>query len=92
MQKKCENEDNINGAGKGGVVDEGGNGVSEDANPQNYQGNGDGGSKHQKVEDTVKKFPLMETTETVMKMMEVVKKSERKMVNRKTFQHLLLPI
>jgi hypothetical protein len=24
---------------------------NEDANPQNYQGNGDGGSKHQKNED-----------------------------------------
>jgi hypothetical protein len=30
MQKKnCENEDNINGAGKGGVVDEGGNVVTD---------------------------------------------------------------
>ncbi len=50
----CENKDNINGAGKGGVFDKGGNGVNEDANPQNYQGNGDGGSKHQKDEDTEK--------------------------------------
>ncbi len=50
----CENKDNINGAGKGGVVDEGGNGVNEDANPQNYQGDGDGGSKYQKDEDTEK--------------------------------------
>ena len=29
MQKKCENKDNINGAGKGGVVDEGGNEVND---------------------------------------------------------------
>ncbi len=29
MQKKCENEDNINGAGKGGVVDGGGNVVND---------------------------------------------------------------
>ncbi len=54
MQKNCENEDNVNGAGKGGVVDAGGNGVNEDANPQNYQGNGDRGNKHQKDEDTEK--------------------------------------
>jgi hypothetical protein len=47
-EENCEHEDNINGAGKGGVVDEGGNGVNEDANPQNYQGDGDGESKHQK--------------------------------------------
>ena len=53
-EKKGENKDNIDGAGKGGVVDEGGNGVNENANPQNYQGNGDGGSKHQKDEDTEK--------------------------------------
>jgi hypothetical protein len=33
-EKKCANEDNINGAGKGGVVDKGGNGVNVDANPQ----------------------------------------------------------
>jgi hypothetical protein len=50
----CENEDNINRAGKGGVVDEVGNGGNENANPQNYQGDGDGGSKHQKDEDTEK--------------------------------------
>ncbi len=56
MQKKCENEDNINGAGKGGVVDKGGIGVNENTNPQNYQGNGDVGSKHQKGEDTEKCF------------------------------------
>ncbi len=29
MQKKCENNDNINGAGKGGVVDNGGNMVND---------------------------------------------------------------
>jgi hypothetical protein len=51
-KKNRENKDNINGAGNGGVVDKGGNGVNENANPQNYQGNGDGGSKHQKDEDT----------------------------------------
>ncbi len=80
MQKKnCEIEDNINGAGKGGVVDKGGYGVNKNANPQNYQGDGDGGSK-------------LETTETLMKMIELVKKLERKMVKRKIFQNLLLPI
>jgi hypothetical protein len=31
-EKNCENEDNIILAGKGGVVDEGGNGVNENAN------------------------------------------------------------
>ena len=47
MQKKnCEIEDNINGAGKGGVVDKGGYGVNKNANPQNYQGDGDGGIKY----------------------------------------------
>ncbi len=67
--------------------------MNEDANPQNYQGNGDGGSKHQKDEDTAKKmFLLMETTETVMKMMEVVKKLEWKMAKKKKIQDLLLPI
>jgi hypothetical protein len=54
-EENCENKDNINGAGGGGVVEEGGNWVNEDANPQNYQGNGDGGSKHRKDEDTQKK-------------------------------------
>jgi hypothetical protein len=73
-EKKSEKEDNINGAGKQGVFDKGGNGVNENANPQNYQGGGDGGSKDQKDEDTKEMFPLMETTETVMNMMEVVKK------------------
>jgi hypothetical protein len=29
MQKKCENKDNINGAGKGGVIGEGGNVVND---------------------------------------------------------------
>jgi hypothetical protein len=48
--------------------------VNENANPQNYQGNCDGGNKHQKNEGTEKNFPLMETTETVMKMMDVVEK------------------
>ncbi len=81
-EKKGENKDNIDGAGKGGVVDEGGNGVNENANPQNYQGYDDGGNKHQKDEDNEKK-PLMETMGTVMKMMEVVKKSEQKMIKRK---------
>jgi hypothetical protein len=57
--------------------------VNENANPQNYQGDGDGGNKHQTDEDTEKMFPLMETTEMLMKMMEVVKKSEWKMVKRK---------
>jgi hypothetical protein len=52
--KKCENKDNINGAGKGGVVDEGRYGVNENANPYNYQSNGDGGNKHQKGEVTEK--------------------------------------
>jgi hypothetical protein len=33
QERNCENEDNINGAGKGGVVNEGGNGVNENANP-----------------------------------------------------------
>jgi hypothetical protein len=66
--------------------------VNENANPQNYQGNGDGGNKHQMDEDTEKMFPLMETTEMLMKMMEVVKKSEWKMVKRKKIQDLLLPI
>ncbi len=28
-EKKCENEDNINGTGKGGVVDESGNEVND---------------------------------------------------------------
>jgi hypothetical protein len=28
-EKNCKNEDNINGAGKGGVVDEGGNVVND---------------------------------------------------------------
>jgi hypothetical protein len=51
-EKNCEDKDNINGAGRGGVVDKGGNEVNEDANPQNYQGNGDGGNKHQKDEVT----------------------------------------
>jgi hypothetical protein len=74
LGKKCENEDNINGAGKVGVVEKGGNGVNEDTNPKHYQGNGDGGNKRQKDEDTKKMFPLMETIETAMKMMEVVKK------------------
>jgi hypothetical protein len=50
-EENCENEDNINGASKGGVVDKGGYGVNEDANQQNYQGNGDGGNKHQKDKD-----------------------------------------
>jgi hypothetical protein len=53
-EKKCENEDKISGAGKGGVVDKGGNGVNEDANPQNYQGDGDRGLKYQNDEDTEK--------------------------------------
>ncbi len=57
-EENCENKDNINGASKGGAVDEGGNGVNEDANPQNYQGYGDGGSKHQKDEDTEKNVSL----------------------------------
>jgi hypothetical protein len=91
-ENNCECKKNLNGAGGGGVVDEGGNWVNEDANPQNYQGNGDGGSKHQKDEDTKKKFLLMETTKTVMKMMEVVKKLERKTAKKKNFQDLLLPI
>jgi hypothetical protein len=54
MQKKCKNKDNINGAVKGGVVDEGGNGMNENANPQYYQSNSDGGNKYQKDEDTKK--------------------------------------
>ncbi len=29
MQKKCEKKDSINGAGKGGVLDEGGNVVND---------------------------------------------------------------
>ncbi len=53
-EKYCENEDNINGAGKGTVVDQGGNGVNENANPQNYQGDGDGGIQYQKDEDSEK--------------------------------------
>ena len=57
-EKNCENKDNINGAGKGGVVDKGGNGVNESANPQNYQGDGDGGNKYQKDEDTEKNVSL----------------------------------
>jgi hypothetical protein len=31
-EKNSENKDNINGAGNGGVVDKGGNGVNENAN------------------------------------------------------------
>jgi hypothetical protein len=91
-EQNCKNNDNINGAGKQGVVDKGENGVNENANPQNYQDNGDGGSKHQKDEDTEKMYPLMETMEMVMKMMEVVKKLEGKMLIWKNFQDLLLPI
>jgi hypothetical protein len=53
-EKDYKNEDNINGAGKGGVFDEGGNGLNENANLQNYQGDGDGGNKYQKDEDTEK--------------------------------------
>jgi hypothetical protein len=74
LGKKCENGDNIYGDGKGGVVDKDGNGVNENANSQNDQGYNDGENKNQKDEDTKKMFPLMETMETVMKMMEVVKK------------------
>ncbi len=37
-------------------MDEGGCGVNENANPQKYQGNGDGGSNHQKDGDTRKKY------------------------------------
>jgi hypothetical protein len=66
--------------------------VNEDANPQNYQGDGDGGSKHHRMKTLTKMLTLMEKMETVMKMMEVVKKLERKMVKRKIFQDLLLPI
>jgi hypothetical protein len=53
-EKKCEKKDNVNGAGKERVGDKGGNGVNENANPLNYQGDGDGGNKHQKDEDTEK--------------------------------------
>jgi hypothetical protein len=53
-EKNCENKDNIYRAGKGGVLEESGNGVNEKANPQNCQGNGDGGNKYQKDEDTEK--------------------------------------
>jgi hypothetical protein len=55
-EENCENKDNINGAGKEGVVDKSGNGVNEDANPQNYQSDGDGGNIHQRNEDTEKKI------------------------------------
>jgi hypothetical protein len=44
-------DNDINRAGKGGVVDKGGNGANEDASPQHYLGNGAGGNKHQKNED-----------------------------------------
>jgi hypothetical protein len=54
MQKKIVKMKNINGAGNGGVVGKGGNGVNENANPQYYEGNDDGGSKRQKDEDTEK--------------------------------------
>jgi hypothetical protein len=66
--------------------------VSEEASPQNYQDNGDGGNKSLNDKDTEKKNQLMETMETVMTMMEVAKKSEQKMVKRKNLQDLLLPI
>jgi hypothetical protein len=53
-ENNCKNGDNIIGAGTGGEVDKGGNGVNENAKAQNYQGNGDGGNTHQKNEDTEK--------------------------------------
>ncbi len=74
MQKNCENKDNSNGAGKGGVVDKGGNGVNESANPQNYQGDGDGGNKYQKDEDTEKTVSADGDNRNSDEKMEVVKK------------------
>jgi hypothetical protein len=48
--------------------------VNENANPQNYLADGDEGNKYKNDGDIEKKNLLMVTSETVKKIMEVVKK------------------
>jgi hypothetical protein len=91
-EENCENKDNINGAGKGGLVDEGGNGVNEDTNPQNYQGNGDGGSKHQKNEDTEKNVSADRNNGYSDENDGGGEEARAEDGKKKNFQDLLLPI